>query len=219
MKQTWGDVRCLVILPWMYQVTKRTFIFLMNAPLGTIALGASLRRLSIVTVTTHALLVTRVRGGTTINQWWSRLFPRTSTGNIATKAVMQIGTSATTAVDLPSFFFWGVHPSQLGCISLLVVPNARQDVQRGLHTYRLFVFVSSRSDSFLALLLYSWRPSVPSGTRNPQIEGGRVEVCARLRSPRHTLCLAKRVLPATATFALAPWPVASATSPILSFVN
>ena len=58
MKQTWGDVRCLVILPWMYQVTKRTFIFLMNAPLGTIALGASLRRLSIVTVTTHALLVT-----------------------------------------------------------------------------------------------------------------------------------------------------------------
>ena len=47
-------------------------IVLLKAPFGTIALGASLRRLPIVDVTTQVLLATRVRGGTTINMWRSR---------------------------------------------------------------------------------------------------------------------------------------------------
>ena len=58
---------CVIIL-WMYFVTERGFTVLMGAPFGTIALGASLRWLSVVTVTTQALLVTRVRVRTTINK-------------------------------------------------------------------------------------------------------------------------------------------------------
>ena len=50
----------------------RWFIVLLKVPFGTIALGANLRGLRIVDVTTWALLVTRVRGGTTTNKWWSR---------------------------------------------------------------------------------------------------------------------------------------------------
>ena len=44
---------------------------MMNAPFGTIALGAGFRRLLIVDVSTQALLVPQVRGGTAINKWWS----------------------------------------------------------------------------------------------------------------------------------------------------
>ena len=44
---------------------------MMNAPLGTIAFGASFRGLLIVDVSTQALLVPQVHGGTTINKWWS----------------------------------------------------------------------------------------------------------------------------------------------------
>ena len=65
----------------------------------------------------------------------------------------------------------------------------------------------------------SARPSVPSGTRVPQSDVGRVEICARQRPPRHGRCLANRVLPVIASFALAPLLVASAPSPILSFMN
>ena len=62
---------------------------------GTIALGAGLRRLFIVTVTTQALLGTRVHGRTTINKRWSRTqsvassSKRTSTVTIAIKAIVQ----------------------------------------------------------------------------------------------------------------------------------
>ena len=41
----------------------------------------------------------------------------------------------------------------------------------------------------------SWRPSVPSGTRVPQLEVGRNEVFAKLRPPRHSRRLAKGALP------------------------
>ena len=129
-----------------------------------------------------------------------QLFKWTSTGTIATKAVVLIGTIAAIAVDLSSV---------LVCIRRIPLggPKARQDLQRGLHTSRLF-FVTSHFHSFLALLLHSWRPSVPSSTRAPQLEVGTVEACAKLHSPRHTCCLAKRTLPIVASFALAPLPVA-----------
>ena len=71
MKLTWRKSRFLVILLLMCCVTKWRFIVLMNAPFGIIA-GASLHRLVIVNVTTQALLVLQVRGGRTINKWWSR---------------------------------------------------------------------------------------------------------------------------------------------------
>ena len=67
----------------------------MSAPFGTIALGESLRRLSVVIVTIQVLLGTRGHGGTTINKWRSRsqfchqLLRRTSADTIAIKAVVQ----------------------------------------------------------------------------------------------------------------------------------
>ena len=64
-----GESRFVVILLWICDVTKRTFIVLMNAPFGTIALGWSLRRLSVASVTTQALFVTRVHLRTTVSKW------------------------------------------------------------------------------------------------------------------------------------------------------
>ena len=71
MKQIWEESRFLVMLLWMYHVTKRRFIVLMNAPFGTIALGESFRRL----MTAQALLGTRVRGATTIGGHVRSLLP------------------------------------------------------------------------------------------------------------------------------------------------
>ena len=71
MKWTCGESRFLVILLWIYFVTKRRFIVLMSAPFGTIALGESFRKIPTVAVTTQELLVTMVWDGFTINKWWS----------------------------------------------------------------------------------------------------------------------------------------------------
>ena len=49
----------------------RWFVMFGSVNAGTIALGGSFRRLPIVDVTTQALLVTRVRGRTTVNKWTS----------------------------------------------------------------------------------------------------------------------------------------------------
>ena len=79
----------------MYHVTKQMLIVLMNAPFGTIALGASLHRPSIV-------------------KW-----------HHCHQSVVQLGTIAAIAVvlplDLPLFF--GVHPLPLGSTSLSADPE------------------------------------------------------------------------------------------------
>ena len=75
-KQTWRESRFLVILLLMCHVTKRRLIVLMNAPFGTIALGTSLQRLSIV-------------------KW-----------HLATEAVVQLGTIAGITGVLPLDFFF-----------------------------------------------------------------------------------------------------------------
>ena len=171
-----------------------------SAPLPLVR--ASVGRPSIVIVTTQALHVTRVRVGTAINKCWalkqsvSRLCKKISTGNVAVKAVTQIGTIATTAVDLPSvcvFFLLCIRRNSGGSLFLLVVPKLGKTFFNADCTLPVSFSVSSHSDPFVALLLFSWRPSVPSGARVPQLEDDRLEECARPRSPRHTRCLAKRV--------------------------
>ena len=97
------------------RIVQRRFIVLMNAPFGTIALGASLRMLSAVTVTTQALLVPQSRGGTSINKGGHllNLLQVSSQGPYKQAPLAQPPFIFHRSV---SFFlsFFGAHPLQFG---------------------------------------------------------------------------------------------------------
>ena len=95
-----------------------------------------------------------------------QLLKETSIGTIAIKAVVRIGTIAAITGDLPSVSWC----ASVAAREYLPIggPQARQDLQSGLHTSRLLV-VTSHFVSFVVLLPLSWRPSVPIMHEGPAI--------------------------------------------------
>ena len=167
----------------------------MNAPFGTIAFGASLCGLSIVTVTTQGCLFHK-------SAKWGHLH----------SLLLDSSTGLTTSVDLPSFF--GLHPSQLWSISLLVVPMLGKTFNVDCTLPAFFFVLLPLTLTPLWLLTY-----FPESPRSRLARGSRSQKLVFLCQATFTAatrCLVKRVLPLSTFFALAPLPAASAPSPLLS---